>query len=492
MKRVLTIILCILLTLCSCEGAVPTESENIVGAYSDMANEDEKKKEQTITDITMLYYPDMDVNPVTTTCLANHELLKLVYSPLIRVSADFKPKTVLAEGFTQNGSTVTVTLKSGILFSDGTAVNANDVVKTLNAVKKAPSSPYYGALQKLKKFYASDASTVVFIFDETDVDCVNLLDIPIMKGGKTGIGCGPYVLGEENGKPALLPNDKYFEKASVKVIHLAETKNDGYIDDMFSSGALDVMISDTTDDLALTSLRDYQILSCPSNRFIFIGVNFHDPVLADINVRRAISVAIDRQSIASQSLVDLATPTEHPFNPEWSKAKNIALTERTEKMILGARKTLEGVPLTLTLPTGGFKKTVADELVASFKAAGITLNLRELDSEAYYAAVAAGDYQLYLGEIAVSRNMDPTALYKTGGALNFSGYSDYDLDQAFIKYKSGDMALTEYIAAFSERLPVIPVLYSKSVIYCAKGIKSFSDRSAFAVYGNGAGLTLKK
>ena len=480
--------MCIATLLCSCDAPYELENENVIGAYAQ--KDGDTKKETPLTAITMLYYSDMDVNPATTTCLANHELLKYVYSPLISVNESFDPVCVLAKSYTLSGKTLTVKIRQGIVFSNGQKVSASDVVYSYNAVKNCPTSPYYTSVQKMKRYYALDDTTFVCEFSATDIDCANLLDIPIMYQGKAGVGCGAYVLSEKNGKPVLTPNSKYFEKASVQTINLVETKSDEYIDDMFSSGALDVMIPSGNDDMTLTSLRDYNILSCPSNRLIFIGVNFHNPVFSDINTRLAISTAIDRQSLTSKSLVDLATPTEHPFNPSWSKVSKIPLAKHDKDSVLAAGQKLKDLGLTLTVPVGGFKHTVAKELVESFKAAGVTLTLRELDSAAYTNAITSGDYQLYLGEIAVSRNMDPTELYKSGGTLNFCGYTDFNLDTAFIDYKVGKITIEQYINAFSQRMPIIPILYSKSVIYCAKGIKSFSGRSAFCAYGDGAELKI--
>lgn len=489
MKKILPILLCILLLLCSCEATIDIEGENIIGAYAQ--KEEKEEKQDSLNELTMLYYPDMDINPITTTCLANHELLKFIYSPLIAVNSVFEPSCVLAQSFSQNANVVTVKIRQGIVFSNGEAVSANDVVKSYRVAKNDKNSPYHPSTERMKKFYALDATTFVCEFDSVDVDCVNLLDIPIMQDGKAGIGCGAYIMTQQNGKPVLLPNDNYFEKASVPVIHLTETKSDDYIDDLFAAGALDVMIAGGTEDLKLTSLRDYQIVSCPSNKLVYIGVNFKNPVFADVSVRRALSVVTDRQTLTSQSLVDLATPTEYPFNPNWGKMKSVKLAEHSDDEILAAQKILSNINLTLVVPNSGYKQTIAAELAASYKAIGLTLNVRELDAAAYTQAIVSGDYDLYLGETMISRNMDPTELYKTNGALNFSGYNDFNLDMLFLQYKSGEITLDKYLEGFNERLPIIPILYVKNVLYCANGINSFSGRSAFSAYGNGAGLTLK-
>ena len=491
MKKITAIVLILLLTLCGCDASQITDKENVLGAYAD---KEEDEKYNSLTSITMLYYPDMDTNPATTSCLANHELLKYVYSPLISVNDSFDPTCVLAESFSRSGGTVTVKLKENIFFSNGEPVTAADVVASYNAIKNQPTSPYYNSLTQMYKYYAQDNKTFVCQFDFHDVDCVLTLDIPIMYKGKAGIGCGPYVFSEQNGKPVLIPNVNYFEKPSVPLIKLVETKNDDYIDDMFSSGALDVMISSAVDGLSLTSLRDYKIVSMPSNRFVYIGINFNKPEFVSVDVRKSISDIIDKENIAKKSLVDLASATDYPFNPSWSKMKSAgadSVKRASDGEIVTAVQILKDIPLTLTVPENSYKITIANALVEQFRAVGITLNIRVLDSMGFTNAVTTGDFELYLGEIAVPHNMDPTALYRINGSVNYGGYADYEFDLAYDKYKTGSIELKSYLEAFSSRLPVIPLLFGKSVIYCADGIEKFSGPAPYSVYGNGAGLKLR-
>ena len=491
MKKVIILLICISLLLCGCDTQLTTD--NVLGAYGGQT-QTEEEKDLKLTDITMLYYSDMDTNPATTNCLANHELLKFVYSPMITVNAGFEPICILAENWKAEGSKITLKLRSDIFFSNGEKVTAYDVVKSFNAVKTAPNSPYYTAITQIKRYYASDSLTFVCEFKNEDPDCLAFLDIPVMYNGKEGVGCGPYVFSESNGKTVLTPNEKYFEKASVPVIHLKETKNDEYIDDLFSSGALDIMIASAVDEQSLTSLRDYQIVSCPSNRFVYVGVNFNSENLARYEVRQAISTIIDRKSIAEQSLAGLASPAKYPFNPEWYKMKNARLDtveSPEEKEILSAAAILKDVPLTLAIPESSYKNTIAQAIAQCFKNAGLSLEIKVLEGDDYNAKIASGQYDLYLGEVAIGRNMDPTFLYESGGSLNYSGFANAQLDNAFEKYKNREIDISGYLAEFNKSMPIIPVLFSKNVLYCAQGIAGFADRSAYNIYGNGARIKLK-
>ena len=70
-------------------------------------------------------------------------------------------------------------------------------------------------------------------------------------------------------------------------------------------------------------------------------------------------------------------------------------------------------------------------------------------------------------------------------------FADYEFDVTFDKYKTGSIELKSYLEAFSQKLPVIPLLFSKNVIYCADGIEQFSGTAPYSVYGDGAKLRLR-
>lgn len=485
MKRLILLITAIMILLTGCEAVI--ESDDILGAYG---NTDEEQTEDAVKmeDLTLLYYPDMDVNPVTTAVYANHELLKLVYSPLIRVNERLEPYCILAGSYTLEGDTYTVKLREGIVFSDGSAVTAQDVKKSFDAAKADVNSPYYTQVSAFSKYYAKDSSTFVCVCNKKDTDAAALLDIPIMKNGKAGIGCGPYVFSELNGKQVLIPNESYFKKAQIPLIKLIDTKTDTHISSLFSAGELDVIAVAGNDDLSLTSLRDYQIVTYPSNNFIYIGVNHQNEFLKSAEVRRAISDIIDRKKTATQELVGLADGTVYPFNPCWYRLgiyNTVSLPEYSEDKALESAKVIGSTALTLLIPEGSdIKTSVADSIAQSFKAAGLTLNITALPAEQYRAAVQTGNFDLYIGETAIGRDMDPTYLYSTGGSMNYTGYTNAELDSLFEQYKSSAVGLDKYLEAFTNEMPIIPVMFRKNVMYAASGLKNLSSQSIWSSFGD--------
>lgn len=487
---ILLILILSLVVNCGCEAVVENQ---LLGAYSE-ADDTEIKTERELTDVNLLYYPDMDVNPVTTTCLANNQLLKLVYQPLVQLNADFKPTGVIADSFEQSGATVTVKLKSGLKFSNGEPVTAFHAVKSFNVAKKNAASPYNSNISYIKEYYAKDDLTFVCVFKTALADAAGLLDIPVMYNGEAGIGSGPYRFETKSAKLMLVKNDHFSPSPKLEKLYLKETKKDEYITSLFSAGELDVVSIPANDDLTLTSLRDYSIVNYPSNNLIYIGVNASSEVFADANIRRAISDCIDRKHIANQALVGLASPSLYPVNPSWYKLSvyNIdAAPEKDEAEVFAARDKLKEVKLTLLIPDNSDVKTaVANALVERFRALGLTLELKI--SENYANEVALGAFDLYLGETAIPRTMDSGYLFTTGGSVNYGGFSNAELDSAYASFTAGEIGLDKYLQEFSKQMPIIPVVFRKNVIYCAGSIEGWSGQSAWNSYGNFETIYIKK
>lgn len=482
MKRFLTVLILILaLLLSGCEAE--TVKDDVLGAYKQDSQNGQQDQNFSSADVTLLFYPDMDTNPVTTNCLANSQILKLVYEPLITLDDSFKPSCVIAKGYVQTANTIVVTINEKMKFSDGSPVTAYDVVKTYDVAKKDKTSPYHSSVSLLSDYRAKDDYTVEFVFKYTDTDAVGILDLPIMKNGKEGIGCGPYVLQTLNGKQVLMANEQYSPKANIKTLRLVETKSDEFVTSLFSAGELDLLSLPGNDDLSLTSLRNYTTITYPSNNLVYIGINTSREFFADAKVRRQISACIDRQKITSQALVGLAEPTVYPFNPDWYKLDVYNVNSNIEYKPEG--DLLSGKTLLLIVPEGSdVKNAIATALAANFKELSINLEIKVLNADDYKAKVESGDFDLYLGETALPRTMDPTYLYAQGAGMNYSGYVNAELDSIFVNYKNTNTGLDKYLEKFLENMPIIPIAFRKNVIYSTQNLDGFDGLSAWNSYGN--------
>ena len=77
---------------------------------------------------------------------------------------------------------------------------------------------------------------------------------------------------------------------------------------------------------------------------------------------------------------------------------------------------------------------MARQIAAAFTAAGAATETVELPWEEYTAALAAGRFDLYYGEVRLTADWDVSSLLATGGSLNYGGWSDPQCDQQRIVY----------------------------------------------------------
>lgn len=82
------------------------------------------------------------LDPITCPDGVQQTIGALLYEGLYALDTGFTPQPMLAESCTVSGTTCTITLRGGVTFSDGSAVTASDVVRSL---QRAQSSERFGA-----------------------------------------------------------------------------------------------------------------------------------------------------------------------------------------------------------------------------------------------------------------------------------------------------------------------------------------------------------
>ncbi|MBR6793240.1 MAG: ABC transporter substrate-binding protein [Clostridia bacterium] len=506
MKRLLAVILALSLLLGGCvgEGLDPESAGHQPGAYGNDAEEHEVLPARNY--ISMIFYEDMDIHPLTATNRENHELLKLVYSPLIRLNSALKTEYVLAEEVKTEGTTVTLRLKEGLRFSDGSAVTAEDVAAGFKLIKKTPASPYYGRLKNVKRYSVTDGRTVTITLYEADTDFINCLDIPVIQKKGTA-GCGPYQFAEQGGERVLVPNPHYFATPAISVIHLKKPADEQERQNMFSLGLLDVYFATAESTLVFSGGKDFQVQTYAGDNLLYLGVNCQSGRLADAKFRGFLSGLIGRQKLTEGVLLGQAEATAYPFQSAWYKAEGLTQDHNwtdpqkkekaaalklnlTENMLLDA----EGKQLTFTLMAleeSGVHKSTAQAVAESLALSGIRLQVETVSREVYNARLAKGEYELYLGEVRTGRTLN-TGLYAAGSAINYGFFSADPLEAAAAAYRKGEKSLKEFATVFDQYTPIIPLAYRQGVLFVAADIGEFQSSGTWSLYGDITKLITKE
>ncbi len=503
MKRVWSVLIALMLVLgmsgCDSSTIYGTDgTDNQLGAYSNTNGAEEKEMRPARESISMVFYEDMDMNPLTTTNSENHELLKLIYSPLVRLNSALVAEYVLAEQITTEGTDATIVLREGLQFSDGSAVTAADVAASFKTIRNTPTSPYYTRLENLKSWRAADDRTLMVTLKAPDVDFISRMDIPVMQQ-KGDAGCGPYCFSEINGKRVLVPNTSYFTQPTIQTIYLKKPADNTERQNMFSVGLLDVYFVPAESDLVFSGGKNYQVQTYASDNLLYLGVNCQNGLLSRAEIRAYLNGLLDREKITDGVLLGQAQETAYPFQATWYKAdgleqeKNWSDAARKEKAQAVGLQVSEnalldesGNQLTFSLLVDAgsiIHRNVAQAVADSFAMAGVKINVEAVSTADYNTRLQTGQYALYLGEVKTGRTLNP-ALYTTASPVNYGGFSAPELEQAAADYQTGNLSLSAFAHSFDQYTPIFPLAYRDGVLFVASDIGLFQSTGPWAVYGD--------
>ncbi|MER5495349.1 ABC transporter substrate-binding protein [Streptomyces sp. NPDC002490] len=214
----LTIALAVTLTACSGGGGSTTGSTGTAKKSGDGPS-------GTLRIGTNQQFDDWD-----TVNKQNSTFSSLVYEPLISVAADgFTLEPQLATDWKESGLRIDFTLRSGVVFHDGTPFNAEAVVKNLERIQKQPSQ-YRSQLAAIKTMTAVDDTHLRIELKETAPSLINnlarlgmfMVSPKALADGtwKTkAAGTGPWQFDAKSSTKGLrtvvTSFDKYYDKKSV-------------------------------------------------------------------------------------------------------------------------------------------------------------------------------------------------------------------------------------------------------------------------------------
>ncbi|MDD4698753.1 MAG: ABC transporter substrate-binding protein [Oscillospiraceae bacterium] len=495
-------------------------SRNTSGNTSSEPEPSSVSSEVATAGVLTLPYCSSDVyNPYSTTTKVNQQLSQLLYDPLIKLNENLSPVYVLAESVEINGKHCAITIKNTV-FSDGTAVTADDIVYS---IKKAIESTtkYRAQLSSIISYSAASSTSVTIMLSKSDPYFVNMLDFPIIKRHTDGlkdennidippIGSGRYTI--DLVQKLLIANPNYYGGvAKIGQIKLLNTPDDEALQHDIEVGSISCYFSDLSDCVIPKMTGSNTTVNL--NNLVYMGINMNNPTLKIPEVRYALSCALNRTKIANQCYFTYASAATGPFNSVWKEAANtqsIGIVENIAVAVADLAKigynikdtqgfymTTANKRLSFTLlvnSNNSCRVSAAEQIKAQLAAAGIEINIKSVDWDSYLAALTAGNFDLYLGEIKIPNNMDlselvtpgssiaygvvapdkiPTTSSDATGTTSSNTQSSASSTNNVIKYNSTSEALTAFynneatisdvILAFNAEMPIIPICHRSGI-----------------------------
>lgn len=411
-----------------------------------------------------------NMSPVTARSNADHDLVALLYSGLLKVDADGSLVPDLAESYSvsEDGRTYTFALKTSAYFHDSTPVTTHDVAFTIESIQnptlESPlasafrnvsvevQSPTTVALTLSEPYAGFLAEMTIGIIPKHVWEGVTTDSLRFLELSSNPVGSGPFKVdrverSQSLGVPThytLVAHSGYVKRPYLNQVELSFYQNEEELLTALKRGEIESAPSVSPSALHTLNLGDEDILHAPMLRTfgLFFNPSESSP-LSERAVRRAVNVAIDRGALAESIFSGYALPTRTPFpsvrtyTPE-SNADPAATLDAAGWEVddaTGIRvKDEETLSFTIKTGTSSELHDSAQFLAQTLRPLGFDIDVETFDIATLNQSVIRGrDYEALLFGQAYSRFIDPYPFWHSSGrddpGLNVARYASSDVDE---------------------------------------------------------------
>ena len=464
-------------------------------------------------------------NPLYNTQSNVEQALYLIFRPLVNVEEDGTISSNLAESWVVNDTqtAVTVTLKQGLKWHDGTPLTSDDVLFTLAQIQKIPDCPYAQTVANMLTAEKIDSATFKIIYRQSFSGLLATLFFPVIPQHIYNVennnaltiqpvGSGPYQYESASSLESitLKANPYYFNgKPAIEKIQINYIPDEESSLYSFKQGLIDVVYTDETEWGKYTNNKANTAYEMVSSNYEFIGLNMNKVIFQNPSVRSALVYGINREDIIRLYYLDHAVVTDSPISPaSYLKDKTLetkSYDKETAKYLLLQEGYAYDEALGLMVKNGNpfsFKLLVnkesrermkiAEELKKMYHEIGVEMQIEAVDKITYFNRILAKDYDAFLGSYALSYAMDLSFALHSASILsgeNYTSYRDQKMDellqQAFVATgETAPAAYSELEQYFEEVNPYVSLFFKKSVLITKNNIGGEIHPTPLNIFAN--------
>lgn len=390
----------------------------------------------------------------------------------------FELKPHLAESYkiSEDGKTWTFKLRQGVKFHDGTPLTASSFKQSMErAMDPKTASPLSGQeLTAIKSISAPDDSTLILQLSQPSAPLLSALAYggyqqPVAMEalkkygndfGRNPVGVGPWKFESwKTGESITLTRNEDYQWAAPFVENQGPVRPDKlvikFIKDnqtlmaALDSGTIDIANVPAKDVKKYKDDKDFTVLEGMQPVENFIGMNLQNEILQDINVRKALNLAINKEALIIADVQGEGVPVYGPipatmfgYDPaveqygyKYNKEEAMRLLEEAGWKIGGQGiREKDGKELSLLMIIDNPKP--GNQLVQSMlKEIGIDLKLQSYEMATASAQAVKGAFDLLATDHGSNDPHILDLLFNSNqiGGLNFFRISNKELDSLLEK-----------------------------------------------------------
>lgn len=301
----------------------------------------------------------------------------------------------------------TIHLREGVKFNNGNTFDANDLLFTVQYYMNDPTLSLQFVCIDVANCAVIDQYTFKLALGYYNAMLMGSLSQMYMMDAESfnedamvtnPIGTGPYVVKDYvvNSHVDLVANEDYWgNKATIKNLHYKILNEESQIVNALETGSVDVASVPTQDIELVKGFEDYTTLSYSAMWAATMEFNItKDSIMNDVNARRAVCHAIDREAIANLVYFGSAEVLDFPVS-EHTHDYTDDLANMDDTYSIGydldlAKEYAEKAGLvgqTITVITNGQSTyvTEAEMIQLNLEKIGVTVKIVNYDTASYWS-----------------------------------------------------------------------------------------------------------
>lgn len=302
---------------------------------TDVKSNEVKRSKKTSEYINLTMIRASTINPILNTDKSVSYVLDLVYDSLFELDENYniQPKLVESYSISSNNKKIDITLKDNIKWHDGESLTAKDVKYTYELINENKDSAYNSLVSNIsgitvhgskkltinfKDSYAFSLETLIFpIVSKDKLDGLKTDELKLAKNNLVGSGAykikkyedRDYMILELNSDYYDLNKDNNKKEVYVKMVPDTESQTEMVL-------SLDSDISKVTlgSISKFTDNDNFVINKYQGRNYDYVLFNYDNKYLNNLDIRKAISFAVDRESIIKDAYSDRAKLSNFPLN----------------------------------------------------------------------------------------------------------------------------------------------------------------------------------
>ena len=508
---------CMAASLAACGGSAAASTETSTAASTEAATSEATEATGTATGFTVQLGANPEtLDPALNSAIDGANTLITVFEPLLLIDENNEVIPGQAESYTvsEDGLTWTFTMRDGLKWSDGSDLTAKDFEYSFKRLA-APdtAAPYAETVVGMIDGYADATGNPDADGNMTTEPDFDALNVVASEDGKTltvtlSYPCAYFdklaafaamspvqqATVEANGDAwctepdTYICNGPYYISDWVPSERIVLTKNPNYVGGWDSSKIVSdtitlLLLEDSSASYAAYNSGEAQLIKdVPTDEIpsltkaedggdfyvdtilgtYYISLNDQREPFNDVNVRKALSLAIDRDYVANTIMQGTYTPAYNLVGPgivdetgmfyDNANGGKTYISDDYEANLEAAKQALadagypngEGFPtIEYSTNDAGYHTPVAEYLQQAWGELGITVNINKVEWSSFTPMRRAGDYDAARNGWVMDYN-DPSnmiELFTTNNGNNDGKYSSADFDAAIEASKVADKSV---------------------------------------------------